>query len=63
MYQQIIDINKRCAVNIGQNTHAGTIRFIGKIHDVERIGVELDEEVGKNDGSAFGKYYFKCKPK
>lgn len=28
-----------------------------------RTGIENDEPVGKNDGSAQGKQYFSCKPK
>jgi hypothetical protein len=43
----------------------GFVRFIGDIEGVKGmwVGIELDEPLGKNDGSVKGKYYFRCKPK
>lgn len=43
----------------------GFVRFLGEIEGAKGVwvGVELDEPYGKNDGSAKGKYYFRCKPK
>jgi len=41
-----------------------TIRYIGEAHfqHGEWIGVELDDESGKNDGSVQGQRYFDCEP-
>lgn len=43
----------------------GFVRFLGEVEGVKGVwvGVELDEPYGKNDGSAKGKYYFRCKSK
>ena len=43
----------------------GTIRFGGMTEFArgQWAGVELDEEIGKNDGSCGGIQYFTCKPK
>ena len=43
----------------------GTIRYGGttEFHAGQWAGVELDEEIGKNDGSYGGIRYFTCKPK
>ena len=40
----------------------GTLRYIGKIHVAEGVwcGIQLDEPMGKNDGSVSGKRYFTC---
>jgi len=42
----------------------GVVRFTGetKFSAGEWIGVELDSEIGKNDGSVNGLSYFRCKP-
>ena len=41
-----------------------TVRFIGEasFHTGTWIGVELDQAVGKNDGSVNGRRYFQCRP-
>ncbi|CAK9290224.1 unnamed protein product [Gordionus sp. m RMFG-2023] len=48
----------------GRNMKAGIVRYIGPI-DVSPgcwVGVELDLNLGKNDGRVKNKRYFKCKP-
>ena len=54
------DINKRCMVE-GYDC-IGTIRFVGKhAHEnVMRIGIELDEAIGKNNGIVREHKYFDC---
>lgn len=57
------EIGHRCEVEMTDHTHnRGTIRFVGKVNGTKGywIGVELDEPVGKNDGSVKGSRYFKC---
>lgn len=43
----------------------GTIRFGGttEFHPGQWAGIELDTDIGKNDGSYSGIRYFSCKPK
>lgn len=40
----------------------GTLKYLGKIHVAEGVwcGIQLDEPLGKNDGSVSGKRYFTC---
>ncbi|XP_044755813.1 uncharacterized protein LOC123314539 [Coccinella septempunctata] len=40
----------------------GTLRFVGKVHFASDVwcGIELDADVGKNDGSIEGVRYFTC---
>jgi dynactin 1 len=42
----------------------GTIRFVGGTHFAqgEWVGVELEDDSGKNDGSVQGERYFDCDP-
>ncbi|KAK6192677.1 hypothetical protein SNE40_004109 [Patella caerulea] len=42
----------------------GVLRFVGETEFAkgEWAGVELDEQMGKNDGAVAGKRYFECKP-
>ena len=42
----------------------GTIRFVGSTHFAtgEWVGVELEDDSGKNDGSVQGERYFDCDP-
>ncbi|CAE7320941.1 Clip1, partial [Symbiodinium sp. CCMP2456] len=53
----------RVSVKTLENS-AGTVRFVGQTEFAEGdwIGVELDQPLGKNDGSVKGKAYFSCKP-
>ncbi|ESN96560.1 hypothetical protein HELRODRAFT_138339, partial [Helobdella robusta] len=45
-------------------TKYGTLKFIGQTQFAKGdwAGIELDEPIGKNDGSIDGKRYFKCPP-
>eukprot|EP00038_Savillea_parva_P006105 m.161684 g.161684 ORF g.161684 m.161684 type:complete len:1227 (-) comp12106_c0_seq1:132-3812(-) len=45
-----------------QERGVGTVRFLGLVRGMARVGVELDHELGLNDGTAFGHHYFDCKP-
>jgi dynactin complex subunit len=49
---------------IAMGKHAGTVRFVGttKFADGEWFGIEIDEKLGKNDGSVQDVQYFKCEP-
>ncbi|CAK9114983.1 Ankyrin-1 (ANK-1) (Ankyrin-R) (Erythrocyte ankyrin) [Durusdinium trenchii] len=45
---------------------AGTVRYVGGVHYAKGedwVGVELEEPLGKNDGSVKGKSYFACPDK
>merc|ERR1711935_59618 len=48
----------------GYDCH-GTVRFVGKHTESgkPRYGVELDEPVGKNNGTVKGHFYFQCPKK
>ncbi|CAD7935591.1 unnamed protein product [Amoebophrya sp. A120] len=50
---------------VSVNRRLGHVRYIGTPPFAPGIwvGIELDEPVGKNDGSVQGKKYFSCKPK
>ncbi|KAI9788998.1 MAG: hypothetical protein M1833_002785 [Piccolia ochrophora] len=56
-----VAVGKRCRVG-GEDTRRGTIRHLGPCPTIPGegwwVGVELDEPVGKNDGSAGGTRYF-----
>lgn len=56
-----INIGERVVVSGGK---VGTLRYLGPTEFQEGIwaGVELDQPLGKNDGSVQGKRYFTCKP-
>ena len=59
----LLEIGDRCNV-VGYES-AGTIRFIG-CHAQKRgarLGVELDEAAGNNNGTVNGHKYFECAPK
>jgi len=59
-------VGSRCKVAIGDADCEGTIRFVGKSHEPPnkaRVGVELDDKVGKNNGTWKGHTYFECPAK
>ena len=56
-----IQIGNRCRVNPGDKR--GVVRFVGKMPTFLPgwfVGIELDEPLGKNDGSHNGTRYFQC---
>jgi len=58
-----IQVGNRCKVNPGEKR--GTVRYVGKVPEAQPgyfLGVELDEPLGKNDGSIKGTRYFECQP-
>ena len=57
---KVSDIGKACVVT---GVGSGTVRFVG-FHaekDEPRIGVEMNEQSGNNDGTVNGNTYFTCK--
>jgi hypothetical protein len=57
----VSDVHKRCIVT---GVGPGTIRFVG-LHaenNETKIGVELNKEKGKNNGTVKGHVYFQCNP-
>lgn len=54
------DVGKR--VRVQGYACGGVLRFYGRhaTKNIPRCGVELDEPVGKNDGTVGGHTYFKC---
>ncbi|VDM63504.1 unnamed protein product [Angiostrongylus costaricensis] len=59
--QSRFDIGDRVVVSGGKH---GSVRFIGETEFAQGIwaGIELEQPLGKNDGSIQGKRYFTCKP-
>ncbi|KAL0222223.1 hypothetical protein RCL1_002077 [Eukaryota sp. TZLM3-RCL] len=58
-----ISVGNRCEITLGAKR--GTVRYIGELEKNcggVFIGVELDEPLGKNDGSVGGVSYFTCQP-
>lgn len=51
-------------VTVGQTELMGTVKFLGPTEFAagDWLGIELDEQAGKNDGSVKGKRYFESKP-
>ena len=51
-------------INSDGSSKLGILRFIGTTDFAkgEWVGVELDEKLGKNDGSVANKRYFQCEP-
>ncbi|XP_012224078.1 CAP-Gly domain-containing linker protein 1 isoform X3 [Linepithema humile] len=58
-------IGDRVIVSSSQGSKTGVLRYLGTTEFAagEWCGVELDDSVGKNDGSVNGKRYFECSPK
>jgi len=49
-------------VKVESKTGTGTVRFVGttEFKEGEWVGVEMDDAVGKHDGTVDGKSYFRC---
>ncbi|XP_046474834.1 CAP-Gly domain-containing linker protein 1 isoform X1 [Neodiprion pinetum] len=58
-------LGERVIVSSSQGSKAGILRFMGttEFANGEWCGIELDDPVGKNDGSVGEKRYFECRPK
>ena len=57
-----IAVGKRCRVG-GEDTRRGVVKYVGDVAEIPGsigawVGVELDEPVGKNDGSIGGTRYW-----
>ncbi|XP_045491706.1 CAP-Gly domain-containing linker protein 2 isoform X4 [Colias croceus] len=55
----------RVIVSSSRGSKAGTLRYVGVTDFATGVwaGVELDDPIGKNDGSVDGKRYFECAPR
>jgi hypothetical protein len=56
-----VEVGSRCEINPGGKR--GEVKFVGKVDGLPKgwwVGVQFDEPVGKNDGSAKGVSYFSC---
>nr|CAD7438569.1 unnamed protein product [Timema bartmani] len=60
-----LKLGDRVIIMSGQGSKAGTLKYRGTTEFApgDWCGVELDDPVGKNDGSVEGVRYFKCEPK
>lgn len=62
-----IEVGKRCRIG-GEDTRRGEIKYVGEVPEIPGslgawVGVQLDEPMGKNDGSVGGKRYWEGKSK
>jgi len=61
-------VGSRCQIRDGEGPQRrGTIRFVGRTRfgkqdDTTWVGIELDNPLGRNDGSVQGHQYFECLP-
>ncbi|POR38172.1 Cell polarity protein alp11 [Tolypocladium paradoxum] len=60
--QRGVEVGKRCRVG-GEDTRRGVVRYVGEVQEIPGgkgawVGVQLDEPVGKNDGSIAGRRYW-----
>lgn len=58
-----IQVGNRCKMNPGDKR--GTVKYVGKMSTFKPgwwIGIQLDEPLGKNDGTHGGHRYFECLP-
>ncbi|XP_075969792.1 cytoplasmic linker protein 190 isoform X3 [Anticarsia gemmatalis] len=60
-----VRVGDRVIVSSSRGSKAGTLRYVGVTDFATGIwaGVELDDPLGKNDGSVDGKRYFDCSPR
>ncbi|GBP27962.1 Restin homolog [Eumeta japonica] len=60
-----LKLGERVIVSSSRGSKAGTLRFVGTTDFAPGVwaGVELDDPLGKNDGSVEGKRYFECAPR
>jgi CAP-Gly domain len=59
-----IDIGVRVGVRGREHLGAGKVRWIGEVPGMEEgdwVGIELDDDMGRNDGVVKGVRRFKCK--
>ncbi|CAG4988747.1 unnamed protein product [Parnassius apollo] len=58
-------LGDRVIVSSSRGSKAGTLRYVGATDFASGVwaGVELDDPLGKNDGSVEGKRYFECAPR
>ncbi|XP_047527818.1 restin homolog isoform X11 [Vanessa atalanta] len=58
-------LGDRVIVSSSRGSKAGTLRYVGVTEFASGVwaGVELDDPLGKNDGSVDGKRYFNCAPR
>ena len=51
-------------LNVGMLQVRGTVRFVGatQFYSGSWVGVELDDKLGKNNGTVKGHSYFQCAP-
>ncbi|KAL2718981.1 restin isoform X8 [Vespula squamosa] len=63
--QRDLKIGERVIVSSSQGSKTGVLRYMGTTEFApgEWCGVELDDPLGKNDGSVGDKRYFECRPK
>ncbi len=57
-----IEVGRRCRVG-GEDARRGTVMYAGEVPEIPGglgawVGIQLDEPVGKNDGSVGGKRYW-----
>mmetsp|Transcript_25287 Transcript_25287/g.64268 ORF Transcript_25287/g.64268 Transcript_25287/m.64268 type:complete len:324 (+) Transcript_25287:54-1025(+) len=58
---ELVAVGMRCQVKIGKRR--GEVKYVGRVEGVGKgfwIGVQYDEPVGRNNGTARGKRYFEC---
>ncbi|XP_022819604.1 CAP-Gly domain-containing linker protein 1 isoform X3 [Spodoptera litura] len=60
-----VRVGDRVIVSSSRGSKAGTLRYVGVTDFATGVwaGVELDDPLGKNDGSVDGKRYFECSPR
>ncbi|CAH2073548.1 unnamed protein product, partial [Iphiclides podalirius] len=58
-------LGDRVIVSSSRGSKAGALRYVGVTEFASGVwaGVELDDPLGKNDGSVDGKRYFECAPR